>query len=96
LCGKFPTLTFEKVTARVFISTQIRQIFKDHHFEAVLIDKEKAKWQFFKTFSNGFLGNFKAANFTELVQDLLDSYEQLMCNMSLKKQFYFQTWISSH
>ena len=45
--------------------------------------------------SNGFLGNLKAANFTELVQDLMDSYEQLGCNMSLKMHFFY-TWISFH
>ena len=36
LCGKFPTLTFEKVKAGVFIGPQIRQLFKDQQFEAVL------------------------------------------------------------
>ena len=77
LCGKFPRLTLEKVIAGVFIGPQIRQPFKDQQFEAVLNDKEKAAWQSFEKFSNGFLGNFKAANFRELVQDLMDSYEQL-------------------
>jgi len=42
LCGKFPKLTFEKVKAGVFIGLQIRQVFKDQQFEAVLSDKEKA------------------------------------------------------
>jgi hypothetical protein len=73
----------------VFIGPQIRQLFKDQQFEAVLSDKEKAAWQSFKKFSNGFLGNFKAANFRELVQDLVDSYEQLGCNMSLKMHFLY-------
>jgi len=41
----------------------------------------------FEKVSNGFLGNFKAANFKELVQDLMNSYERLGCNMSLKMQF---------
>ena len=50
----------------------------------MLSDKEKAAWQYFEKFSNGFLGNFK-----ELVQDLVDSYEQLECNMSLKMHFLF-------
>jgi len=89
LCGKFPRLTLEKVIAGVFIGPQIRQPFKDQQFEAVLNDKEKAAWQSFEKFSNGFLGNFKAANFRELVQDLMDSYEQLGCNMSLKMHFLF-------
>jgi hypothetical protein len=77
-----------KVKAGVFISPQMR-LFKDQQFEAVLSDKEKAAWQSFEKFSNGFLGNFKAANFTELVQNLMVSYEQLGCNMSLKMHFLF-------
>ena len=89
LCGKIPTLTFEKLKAGVFIGAQIRQIFKDQQFEAVLSDKEKAAWQASKKVSNGFLGNFKAANFRKLVQDLVDSYEQLGCNMSLIMHFLF-------
>ena len=67
----------------------IRQLFKDQQFEAVLSDKEKAAWQSFEKVSNGFLENFNAANFRELVQDLVNSYEQLGCNMSLKMHFLF-------
>ena len=89
LCGKFPRLTFEKVKAGVFIGPQIRRLSKDQQFEAVLSDKEKAAWLNFEKVSNGFLGNFKAAYFTELVQDLVDSYEQLGCNMSLIMHFLF-------
>ena len=70
---------------------------KTSSFEAVLSDKEKATWQSFEKVSNGFLGNFKSANFRELVQDLMDSYEQLEGNMSLKmNSFNFHTWISFH
>jgi len=47
LFGKFFRLTFEKVKARVFIGPQIRQLFEDQQFEAVLSDKEKAAWQSF-------------------------------------------------
>jgi len=89
LRGKFPRLTYEKLKAGVFIGPQIRQLFKDQQFEAVLSKKEKAAWQSFEKYSNGFLGNFKVANFRELVQDLLDLYEQLGCNMSLKMHFWF-------
>jgi len=53
----------------------------------VLSDKEKGAWQSFGNFSKGFLGNFKAANFRELVQYLVDLYVQLECNMSLKMHF---------
>ena len=44
---------------------------------------------YFEKVSNGFLLNFKAADFKELVQDLMDSYEHLGCNMSLKMDFLF-------
>ena len=63
--------------------------FKDQQFEAVSREKERAAWQFSEKVSNGFLGNFKAAYFRELVKDLADSYEQLGCNMSLKMHFLF-------
>jgi len=43
----------------------------------------------FEKFLKGFLGNFKAANFRELVQNMVDSYEQLGCNMSLKMHLLF-------
>jgi hypothetical protein len=43
----------------------------------VLSDKERTAWQSFEKVSNVFLGNFKATNFRELIQDLMDSYEQL-------------------
>jgi hypothetical protein len=84
LCGKFPRLTSEKVKAGVFIGPLIRQRFKAQQFDAVLSDKQNTARRFFEKVSNGFLGNFKAANFRELVQDLVDSYGQLGCTMSLK------------
>jgi len=68
----------------VFIGRQIRQLFKDQQFEAVLSDKEKKAWQSFEKVSNGFLGNFR-----EILRYLMDSYEQLGCNMSLKMHFTF-------
>jgi len=43
----------------------------------------------FEKVSNVFQGNFKATNFRDLVQDLMDSYERLGCNMSLKMHFLF-------
>jgi len=89
LSGKFPRLIFENVKGGVFIGPQIRQLFKDQQFETVLSDKEQAAWQSFEKVSNSFPGNFKATNFRELVQDLVDSYEQLECNMSLKMHFLF-------
>jgi hypothetical protein len=55
----------------------------------VLSNKEKVAWPSFEKVSNGFLGNFKTAYFKKLLQDLVDSYEQRGCNMSLKMNFLF-------
>ena len=52
-----------------------------------LSKKENAAWESFKNVSNNFLGNFKAENFEELVENLMDSYKQLGSNMSLKMHF---------
>ena len=41
LCRKFPRLIFERVKAGVFIDPQIRQLFKDQQFEAVLSERRK-------------------------------------------------------
>jgi hypothetical protein len=85
---KFFQAQFRESKAGAFIGPQIRP-FKDQQFEAMLSDKEKAASHSFENCSNGFLRNFKAANFRELVQDLVDSYKQLECNMSLKIHFLF-------
>ena len=41
----------------------------------------------------GFLGNHKAANYQNVVQDLLTSYKAVRWNMSLKIHFLSHTWI---
>ena len=41
----------------------------------------------FKRICKDFLGNHKAANYQDVVQDLLTSYKAMGCNMSLKIHF---------
>ena len=41
----------------------------------------------FKRICKGFLGNHKAVNYQDVVQDLLTSYKAIGCNMSLKIHF---------
>jgi len=45
---------------------------------------EKAAWDSFKFVVKVFLGNTRAQNYEELVNNLLQSYEKLGCIMSLK------------
>ena len=71
----------------IFIGPQIRDIFKDEYFDTLLQDDKKAAWDSFKFVVKGFLGNRRAQNYEELVKNLLQSYQKLGCNMSLKIHF---------
>lgn len=49
--------------------------------------KEKAAWTAFVSVTSNFLGNNKAPNYKEVVEQLLKTYRNLGCNMSLKIHF---------
>jgi hypothetical protein len=78
---KFTRVSAEKTKADILIGPQIRQLFKDDYFECVFSDSEKRAWKSCQNVSTGLLGNIKAANFRQPVEDLLNSYEKLECNM---------------
>ena len=48
---------------------------------------KKNAWLSFERICKGFLGNHKAANYQDIVQDLLNSYRVMGCNTSLKIHF---------
>jgi len=50
-------------------------------------ETERNAWLSFKRICKDFLGNHKAANYQDAVQDLLTSYRAMGCNMSLKIHF---------
>jgi len=61
----------------IFIGPQIRDIIKDKYFDKLLQGDEKAPWDSFKFVVKGFLGNRKAQNYVELVNNILQSYQKL-------------------
>ena len=71
----------------VFIGPQIRDLIKDEYFDRLLQSDEKSAWDSFKSVVNGFLGNRRAQNYEELVNNFLQSYQKLGCNVSLKIHF---------
>jgi len=81
---KFPRLSKAKLKEGIFIGPQIRDLIKDEYFDKLLQGKEKAAWYSFKFVVKGFLGNRRAQNYEELVNNLLQSYQKLCYNMSLK------------
>lgn len=87
LISAFPSLSFEKIKAGVFDGPQIRQLVKDEHFMGTMTELQKNAWLAFKNIVKDFLGNTRAQNYTEIVQQLLESFKMLGCNMSIKLHF---------
>ena len=60
---------------------------QDKQFDEDLNGTERNAWLSLKRLCKDFLGNHKAANYQDVVQDLLTSYKAMGCNMSLKIHF---------
>ena len=71
----------------VFIGTQIRELMQDKQFDENLNETERNARLSLKMICKDFLGNHKAANYQDDVQDLLTSYKAMGCNMSLRIHF---------
>ena len=88
LIGKFPRLSEAKIKEGVFVGPQIRVDLRDDGFDCALRGKEKKAWKALKLVATCFLGNNKADNYRELMENLLKAYKWLGCNMSLKIHFW--------
>ena len=71
----------------IFIGRQIRELKEDKQFDEDLNETERNARLSFKRICKDFLGNQKAVNCQDVVQDLLTSYKATGCNMSLKIHF---------
>ncbi|KAK9680284.1 hypothetical protein QE152_g39238 [Popillia japonica] len=60
---------------------QIRQLMKDTD------DVERLTWQSSVAVAQNFLGNHKADNYVELVEEMLVRFKDLGCNMSIKLDY---------
>ncbi|GBM64169.1 hypothetical protein AVEN_89023-1 [Araneus ventricosus] len=87
LRNKFRHLSDAKVKEGMSIGPQIKAVFRDEEFEKKLSEAEKAAWLAFKSVCTHFLGNKKAANYEDLVGDMVKCFRVIGCNMSLKLQF---------
>ena len=85
--NKFPNASDAKIKEVIFIGPQIRELTQDKHFDENLNETERNAWLSFKRIFKDFSGNHKAANYQDVFQDLLTSYEAMGCNVSLKIHF---------
>jgi len=69
------------------VGPQIRALIRDGKFEDLISQIKKSAWKSFKSVVKNFLGNRKTLNYREIVGKLLESYQLMGCNMSLKIHF---------
>jgi hypothetical protein len=79
----------EKLKAGIFDGPQIRQLINDPHFIASMNEIESCAWSSFVLVAKNVLGNKKADNYTQLVEDMLFHLNRLGCNMSVKFHYLY-------
>lgn len=80
----FPKLSEAKVKAGIFNGPQTKIIMGQKKFRTLLTAVQRAAWDSVVAVSEGFLGNFRATNYRELVRRLVENFASMGCRMSLK------------
>ncbi|KAI6657156.1 hypothetical protein LOD99_15942 [Oopsacas minuta] len=93
-------LSDAKLRAGIFVGPQIRDLMRGPVFPSKLNSIELEAWNAFVQIVQNFLGNHRVENYSELVDNLLESYRKMGCRMSLKLHFLHshldfshQTWV---
>lgn len=89
LQNKFPNKSDVKLKAGVFDGPQIRQLMRDSVFTSSMNKLETSAWLVFKKVTKNFLGNNKAENYREIVEEMLEHFKALGCKMSVKVHFLY-------
>ena len=89
ICRAFPALTNENLKASIFDGPQICTLIKNPCFVHSMTDMESAARQSFVLVTQNFLGNRKAENYQELVEDMLSKFKDLGVKMSIKVHYLF-------
>ena len=89
LCHAFTGLIIRKLSAGIFDGPQIRQLIRDPEFENSMNDVELEAWKAFVLVVKNFLGNNKATNYEELLNNMLTAFRNLGCNMSVNMHYLF-------
>ena len=77
ICRVFPGMSNEKLKAGIFDGPQIRKLMNDPNFTASMTEKEFAAWISFTVVVKNFLGNNKANNYIQIVEDMLSKFQSL-------------------
>ena len=75
------------IFTRVFAGSQILKLVIDKGFLKKLNPVEKRAWLSFISFCEEFLGNKRSANYIDVVNEFLEAYGEMGCNISIKTHF---------
>jgi hypothetical protein len=67
----FPKINEAKKKGRIFVDPQNTQLFEDQDFSTKLNYTERKTWKAFENVRRNFLGNDKAENYSETLQELI-------------------------
>ena len=84
LSSTFVGLNYEK-KSRIFDGRQIRKLLQDQHLVTTMTVVEARAWNAFANVN--FLGNKKAENYREIIEELLLCLQDLGSKMSIKVQY---------
>ena len=82
--GFFPELSSAKIKAGIFVGPQTKKLMASQQFDNLLSNVERAAWNSFKDVVTTFLGNHKSENHVDLIENLIQNFAAMGCNMSLK------------
>ena len=74
---KFPYKSEAKLKQGIFVGPEIRKLVKDEELNTKLNAKELAAWEAFKLVVQNFLGKHKAVNCKEIVNKMLNAYQEM-------------------
>ena len=86
---KLSAVSEAKKKEGIFVGAQIAQLFEGHDFSTKLNSTKRRAWKTFENICRNFLGNEKAQNCSETVQEPVSSHSAMGCIMSLKLHFLY-------
>ena len=89
ICKSFPSLSNGKLKAGIFDGPQIRQLMRDQKNCDSMNEVELATWLSFAEVVKNFLGNYRADNYKDAVNDMLGYFRILGMNLSIKVHFLY-------
>ncbi|KAI6648689.1 hypothetical protein LOD99_7915 [Oopsacas minuta] len=89
ICRSFPAMSNEKLKTGIFDGPQIRSLIRNTGFVQSMTNLESSARCAFVLVVNNFLGNNKANNYIDLVNDMLYKLKYLDVNMSIKVHYLF-------